>query len=84
MEQYFFYEGRIYTMKNNQKERNDEILFGADIKDDAERKGVKSKEQERDDELYFGAKVLEKEDIALNVEEQERADEIQFGAKVKK
>ena len=66
------------------KERNDELFFGADIKDNAKREGEKSKKQERDDEVYFGARVLEKEDEVLSEEEQERADEVQYGAKVKK
>lgn len=69
---------------NTSKERNDELFFGADIKDNAKREGEKSKKQERDDEVYFGARVLEKEDEVLSEEEQERADEVQYGAKVKK
>lgn len=71
-------------MMSNEKERNDEIMFGADVKDDPARTGEKTKEQERDDEVFFGAKVNEKEDEPLSSEEQEHADEVQFGAKVKK
>ena len=42
---------------SNEKERNDEIMFGADVKDDPARTGEKTKEQERADEVQFGAKV---------------------------